>query len=58
MREWLLDILVCPLCKGELSLENAERRGDEIISGMLRCESCGVNYPVTEGIPDMVPPED
>jgi uncharacterized protein YbaR (Trm112 family) len=37
----LLDIIVCPDCHGELSLAGAE----------LVCGSCGLAYPVTDGIP-------
>lgn len=41
--EKLLEILVCPKCKGELRYE-AE-------PASLVCEGCGVRYPVREDIP-------
>lgn len=40
------DWLVCPQCKGELD-ESPQR---------LRCEKCGVDYPIEDGIPVMLPP--
>lgn len=39
----LLEILVCPCCKGELTLSSDE--------GWLLCRQCGIRYPVREGIP-------
>ena len=48
MNKQLLNILVCPLCKGKLvyrgSLLNSERR-------RLICEQDGLVFPVREGIP-------
>lgn len=42
----LLELLVCPRCKGELVLA-----GD---SEALICPACMVQYPVREGIPIML----
>jgi uncharacterized protein YbaR (Trm112 family) len=42
----LLDILVCPQCKGELQLEADE-------SG-LRCEACRLLYLIRDDIPIML----
>ena len=44
--EKLLEILVCPKCKGEL-----EHRSEP---EALACHSCGLVYPVEEGIPVML----
>ncbi len=43
----LLDILVCPKCKGDLEyrLEPAEE---------LVCHACGLRYAVDDGIPIML----
>lgn len=42
----LLDILVCPDCKGSLTVhEEAEE---------LSCDSCGLIYPVRDDIPVML----
>ena len=42
----LLEILVCPKCKGEL-----EYREDE---EALLCHACELRYPVEDGIPVML----
>ncbi len=39
---WLASRLVCPVCKGELS----------VVSGGWECEHCAREYPVRRGIPD------
>ena len=57
MQPSLLDILACPLCKGKLELKVAAEKGGEIVTGSLRCAKCGVTYPITDGIPDLLPPE-
>jgi len=51
-----MDILACPVCKGELKLTVAEEK-EEIISGSLNCPNCRVDYPITNGIPNLLPPE-
>ena len=43
----LLDILVCPACKGDLEYVT---EGEE----MLICGKCKLGYPVKEGIPVML----
>lgn len=53
----LLDILVCPLCKGPLVYRKAEQE--------LVCKPCRLAYPIRDDIPVMledearkVPPEE
>lgn len=43
----LLEILVCPKCKGDLEY----RAGDP---ESLVCHACGLVYPVEDGIPVML----
>jgi len=57
MRRKLLDILACPICKGDLKLEVFEESEGEIISGKLICTKCGTEYPIEDGIPNMLPPD-
>ncbi len=57
MKRKLLDILACPLCKSDLELEVEEEKEDEIIKGKLVCKKCKVEYPIEDGIPNMLPPE-
>ena len=52
-----MDILACPICKGDLRLEVFEENEEEIISGKLICTKCGTEYPIEEGIPNMLPPD-
>ena len=57
MKRGLMDILVCPVCRGPLRLSVVEEDGDEIVSGTLGCDSCGEIYPVADMIPNFLPPE-
>ena len=57
MKRSLMDILVCPMCKGELKLTVDKEEGEEIITGSLHCEKCKVDYPIEESIPNLLPPE-
>lgn len=55
MKIKLLEILVCPHCKGDLTLRaNDGAAADEIIDGALRCEKCAKDYPISNGIPRFV----
>lgn len=52
MRPELLDILRCPFCGGRLGLVETgvvNRRGDEILDGILGCHCCA--FPIVDGIP-------
>ncbi len=52
-----MDILACPVCKGELEL-TAEEEGDgEVVTGSLYCAKCNVRYPIKDAIPNLLPPE-
>ena len=55
MKRELMDILVCPLCKGELHLEISQEADGEIISGVLNCDSCPEEYPIENAIPNLLP---
>ena len=57
MRKDLMEILCCPVCKGDLTLEVAKTDGDEIVEGTLRCAKCKVDYPIADTIPDLLPPD-
>ena len=60
VRHDLMEILACPLCKGELTLtvEAVESDdGDEIVTGILYCAACDESYPIAEGIPNLLPPD-
>ncbi len=53
MHTWLLDLLVCPECRGALRLDPGERRGDEVETGTLTCGS-GHVFEISGGIPRFV----
>ncbi len=53
----LLDIICCPVCKGDLKLTDEKELNGEIMSGVLVCEKCGNKYPIEEGIPNLLPPK-
>lgn len=47
IKKELLEILACPVCKGDLKLKGNE----------LSCVKCGRIYPIVDGIPCLLPPE-
>jgi uncharacterized protein YbaR (Trm112 family) len=57
MKRELMKILVCPVCKGELKLTVGEENEKEIVTGSLYCPKCNVTYPITDTIPNLLPPE-
>lgn len=57
------EILCCPVCKGDLELESTktapgEDGEEQILEGTLRCTRCRAEYPVADGIPDLLPREE
>jgi uncharacterized protein YbaR (Trm112 family) len=56
MRRDLMDILACPVCKGDLELRVDETEGDEIVMGGLLCKTCDNDFTIAAGIPDLRPP--
>lgn len=56
MKRDLMEILACPLCKGDLNLEVTEEQGGEIWAGTLTCTVCGQRYSIEEGISNLLPP--
>jgi uncharacterized protein YbaR (Trm112 family) len=55
MKRSLLDILCCPVCKGDLELRASDELGGEILEGDLFCGKCVAEYPISDGIPDLLP---
>ena len=55
MKRSLLGILCCPVCKGDLEPRATEEEAGEILEGSLFCTRCLVDYPVADGIPDLIP---
>ena len=57
MKRELMDILACPVCKGELELTMEKENGQEIVTGFLYCRRCDQRYPIVDTIPNLLPPE-
>ena len=57
MKKDLMDILACPVCKGDLELRSEEEEGDDVIVGSLECGACSESYPIEGSIPNLLPPE-
>ena len=57
MKRELMNILVCPLCKKELKLKVDEENNKEIVTGSLYCAQCNATYPISDTIPNLLPPE-
>ncbi len=57
MKKDLMEILACPVCKGELELRVEEEEGDEVVAGALFCAACDESYPIEDTIPNLLPPE-
>ncbi len=57
MKRELMDILVCPVCKGELELDAEEENEQEIVTGSLYCRKCDASYPIVDTIPNLLPPD-
>lgn len=57
MKESMMEILCCPLDKQDLDLEVVRRDDEEILDGRLVCTECGEEYPIEDGIPNLLPPD-
>jgi SAM-dependent methyltransferase len=55
MKLSVLDIIVCPTCKGELTLRTTSKEGAEVIEGSLDCTGCDASFSITKGVPRFVP---
>ena len=54
MKKNLMEILVCPICKGEMKLETKDKNREDIFQGELVCKTCSKSYSISEGIPRLV----
>ena len=56
MKRDLMEILCCPVCKGDLELKVKREDEKEIVEGELICNACSHSYPIEDGIPNLLPP--
>ena len=52
-----MNILVCPVCKGKLTLTIEKENEKEIVTGSLFCGKCNARYPIVDTIPNLLPRE-
>jgi len=52
-----MQILACPICKGDLELKVDKEEDEEVITGSLYCAACDFSYPIEDTIPNLLPPE-
>ncbi len=57
MRKDMMEILVCPVCKGTLTLSVDKEENDEVVDGSLECSQCSEIYPIKDSIPNLLPPD-
>jgi len=57
VNEFLVDLLVCPVCHRELEWEIFEKSGDRIEAGAAHCRDCSAEYPVQDGIGMFLTPD-
>ena len=57
MRKDMMEILVCPVDKSELTLNIVKEDANEVIEGSLTCTKCNEVYPIQDSIPNLLPPE-
>jgi len=57
MNRDMMDIICCPVCKGELTLKVDKEDEKEILAGFLTCKKCSFDYPIDDGIPNLLPPD-
>jgi uncharacterized protein len=55
MRKEHLDIICCPVCRGEMDLQVIKTSRDEIIEGTLTCDTCKNQYFIRNGTAYLVP---
>jgi uncharacterized protein YbaR (Trm112 family) len=58
VKDDLMEVLCCPMCKGDLTLSVKKREKTEILDGDLFCPRCAIHYPIEEGIPNLLPPDE
>ena len=57
MHGYLIEMLECPVCHGELHWTIMEQRGERIETAEARCMTCASTYPVREGIGVFLTPD-
>ncbi len=56
MRKDLMDILVCPACKGQLTLTIENETKNDVETGTMHCGKCPIDSTISDGIPNLISP--
>lgn len=51
MKKDMMNIICCPICKGDLKLEITKEENNEIVQGNLSCNKCNHIYKIEDRIP-------
>lgn len=57
MQTYLQDLLVCPVCYGELDWIIVAQKGDRIVAGEAKCGLCAAAYPIRDEIALFLTPD-
>ena len=57
MKKELMEILACPVCKGDLELRVTTEADDDVVEGSLDRAQCDETYPIEDSIPNLLPPQ-
>jgi uncharacterized protein YbaR (Trm112 family) len=55
VKKSLIEILACPTSKAALVLSVVESDGDEVVEGGLTCPTCDHQFPIRQGVPNLLP---
>lgn len=55
MRPDFVDLLCCSGCGGDLALQGSSENEGHVIEGTLSCRSCSCTYPISRGVPRLLP---
>ncbi|MBW1801742.1 MAG: methyltransferase domain-containing protein [Deltaproteobacteria bacterium] len=58
MKDFMIDILICPVClplEKQLRCEIMEKEDNDVLQGQLICKQCGTRFPVEEGTAILLP---
>ena len=56
MRREMMEVLACPVCKGQLELVVEQEEDEEVVTGRLICHVCNETYPIEDSIPNLLSP--
>lgn len=56
MRREMMEVLACPVCKGQLELVVEQEEDEEVVTGRLICHACNETYPIEDSIPNLLSP--